>query len=337
MLPNVRFAALLGFTFGLAPLACSSPPAEGTSSGGAPTSSGSTGGGGQGSGASGGTGGTTGQGGTGGTTGQGGTGGTTGQGGTGGADTCKTALICDDFEAYAPGGAPGGAWSVSAYKGSVAVDTGRAFSGKRAVKVSADSADGYRSAMLVLKGSGLPVAGNVVFGRMMFWLESAPEATVHWTFIDGQGVVPGQNYRSLYRYGGQHPITENGTFIGSQLMANYDTPDSYQNPPKGPGSDCWLHSDKKPVPVGAWTCAEWRFDGPANQMQFWLNGAELTDLAMNGKGQGCVNQAASFEWTAPTFEQFDLGWESYQPDGARVIWIDDVALGTERLGCPAAP
>src|SRR6185436_13358442 len=138
----------------------------------------------------------------------------------------------DDFEAYSPGGAPGGAWSVATNKGAVAVDSGRAYSGTRAVKVSADATGGYRSAMMVLKNTGfLPTANNVVYGRMMFWLESAPEGTVHWTFIDGQGVVPGKGYHALYRYGGQHPIQQNGTFAGSQLMANYDTPDSYQNPP----------------------------------------------------------------------------------------------------------
>jgi hypothetical protein len=218
--------------------------------------------------------------------------------------------------------------------GTVAVDTGRAKSGKNAVKVSADAVAGYRSVMISLSDqSVLPVAGNVLYGRMMFYLESAPSGTVHWTFIDASGPVPGQNYHAIYRYGGQLPITQNGSFAGSQLMANYETPDSYQSPPIGPGSDCWLHSNQKLVPVGAWSCAEWEFDGPNNTMRFWLNGTELTDLAMTGTGQGCVNQPATFPWDAPSFERVDLGWESYQMDGARVIWIDDVALGTQRLGC----
>lgn len=316
--------ALLLPTSGLP--ACSSSP-DGSSGGGGTTTS-SSGGGGQGGQGTGGTGG----GATGGTS----TGGTTSQGGTGGADPCKTAVLCDDFEAYDPGGAPAGPWAVSTNNGSVVMDTTHARSGSRAVKVTADASGGYRSAMLVLQGGGLlPVAGNIVFGRMMFWLDSAPEGTVHWTFIDGQGPVPGQGYSALYRYGGQHPITNNGTFVGSQLMANYDTPDSYQNPPVGPGSDCWLHSDKKVVPVGKWSCAEWQFDGPASKMRYWQDGVELPDLAMNGTGQGCVNQGADFPWTAPTFERIDLGWESYQADDARTIWIDDVAIGTERIGCPS--
>lgn len=256
-------------------------------------------------------------------------------GGSGGAvDPCADTIFCDDFEGYPTGGPPGGMWDDNPYEGTIAVDTGRAHSGNNAVKISANAA-GYRSVMISLADpSLLPVAGNVLYGRMMFYLESAPDTSVHWTFIDGSGPVPGQGYSAVYRYGGQQPITDNGTFVGSQLMANYETPDWYQNPPVGPGSDCWLHSDQKVVPVGAWSCAEWMFDGPNDTMRFWLDGAELTDLTMTGTGQGCVNQPADFPWTAPSFERIDLGWESYQDDAARVIWIDDVALGLQRLGCP---
>jgi hypothetical protein len=259
-----------------------------------------------------------------------------GAGGTGGAvDPCANTIFCDDFEGYGTGAPPGGMWSSNPYQGTVAVDTGRAHSGNNAVKVSADAVTGYRSVMISLADpSILPTSGNVVYGRMMFYLESAPTGTVHWTFIDGSGPIPNQGYSAIYRYGGQVPLTQNGNFVGSQLMANYETPDSYQNPPVGPSSDCWLQSNGEVVPVGAWTCAEWMFDGPNNTMRFWLNGSELTDLAMTGTGQGCVHQAADFPWLAPSFERIDLGWESYQDDDARVIWIDDVALGTQRLGCP---
>ncbi len=254
---------------------------------------------------------------------------------TGVVDPCANTLFCDDFEGYAAGSPPGGKWNNNAYQGSIAVDTGRSHSGKNAVKISADAVPDYRSVMIEIAGAGvLPVSGNVVYGRMMFYLESAPEGTVHWTFIAGSGPIAGKGYSAVYRYGGQIPVTQNGAFVGSELMANYETPDSYQSPPVGPGSDCWLHANQKVVPVGAWTCAEWAFDGPNNSMRFWLDGTEVKDLAMTGTGEGCVHQPATFEWTAPSFESMAVGWESYQMDDARVIWIDDVALGTQRIGCP---
>lgn len=250
-------------------------------------------------------------------------------------DPCANTIFCDDFEAYAAGSPPAGKWGNNQSTGSLAVNTGKAHSGKNAVKITGDATTDYRSATMFLADkSVLPVAGNHLFGRMMFFLESAPDTSVHWTFIAGSGPVTGQNYHAIYRYGGQQPIMKNGAFAGSQLMANYETPDSYQNPPVGPSSDCWLHSNMQAVPTGAWACAEWEFDGPNNTMRFWLNGTELKDLQMSGMGQGCVNQPATFAWTAPSFERIDLGWESYQMDDARTIWIDDVALGTKKLGCP---
>jgi hypothetical protein len=128
-----------------------------------------------------------------------------------------------------------------------------------------------------------------------------------------------------------------GNFLGSQLMANYETPDQYGNPPKGPSTDCYKHASKTIVPVGAWTCAEWRFDGKNNEMRFWLNGAEVSSLAVAGKGDGCVSQPADYTWIAPTWSRIDLGWESYQLDEARTMWIDDVVISKQPIGCPPMP
>jgi hypothetical protein len=167
---------------------------------------------------------------------------------------------------------------------------------------------------------------------MMFRLESAPTASVHWTFVEGSGLVPGQTYHALYRYGGQLPVTQGSTAVGSQLMANYETPDSYGG--NGPSSDCWFHSSKVVVPVAKWSCVEWQFDGPNNTMRLWLDGAAVTSLTVAGVGQGCVNQPATYPWTAPTFDRLDLGWESYQADDARTLYIDDVIVSTSKVGCP---
>jgi hypothetical protein len=250
-------------------------------------------------------------------------------------DPCAHTFFCDDFDTYTAGQAPGGKWGKNESGGTIAVDTLHARSGKNAVKAAAAASGGYRSVMISLSDASLlPVTGNHLFGRMMFFLDGAPTGTVHWTFIDGSGPTP-SGYDAIYRYGGQIPLADAGNFVGNQLMANYDTPDSYQTPPVGPSSDCWLHATTEVVPVGAWSCAEWEFDGPNNTMRFWLNGAPLTDLTMSGTGQGCVHQPQTFTWVAPQFKRIDLGWESYQADGARTLWIDDVALGTEgRLTCP---
>ncbi|HXN30793.1 MAG TPA: hypothetical protein VN894_02985 [Polyangiaceae bacterium] len=250
------------------------------------------------------------------------------------AGSCVGAFVCDDFERYAVGTAPPSPWTVAANVGTVAVDSTRSHSGARSVKVTAPAATGYRSVMLRIAGGGLlPVAGNSVYGRMMFWLDSSPTMTVHWTFVDGSGLVAGTAYHAVYRYGGQLPLTAaDGGFLGSQLMASYDTTDSYTG--VGPATDCFQHSKSRPVPVGAWTCIEWQFDGPNDTTRFWLNGAPVPDLTVSHTGAGCVSQPAGYEWASPTISQVDVGWESYQADDARTMWIDDVAFGTTRIGCP---
>jgi hypothetical protein len=247
------------------------------------------------------------------------------------------AAFHEDFEGYQAGQVTGAAWTVETSPGATAaVDTSQARSGSKSVRIHTPAGTGTKTAFVRLAGAGgLPAAGNAFFGRMMFLLESAPEAAdpaVHWTFVQAGGVVAGQTYRALYRYGGQHPVIDGAIFAGSQLMANYETPDWYEG--VGPGSDCWHHANRVVVPVGRWTCAEWQFDGPADSMRFWLNGAAVESLTVSGTGEGCVNQPSDYPWTAPVFDHLDLGWQSYQPDAARTIWIDDVAIAPTRIGCP---
>jgi hypothetical protein len=265
-------------------------------------------------------------------------GGTAASGGSSGAkaNPCEKALFCDDFEKYAVGSAPTGTFKVQLSSGAIAIDESQHASGSKSVKFTTLAKDGSKTALLKLDASQVfPVPGNVFYGRMLFRLEAAPTASVHWTLIQAGGLVAGQSYHSLYRYGGQQPVTQGGSFVGSQLMANYETPDSYSG--NGPKSDCWFHSNKRVVPVGKWTCVEWKLDGPNNQMRMWLDGAPLPDLDVNGVGQGCVNQPASYAWTAPVFDHLDVGWESYQNDEARTLYVDDLVVSKEPIGCPPQP
>jgi hypothetical protein len=219
--------------------------------------------------------------------------------------------------------------------GTVTVDSTQKHSGSQSVKFTTQAAAGTKTAFMKLMGAPLfPVAMNTFYGRMMFYLEAGPSSSVHWTFVQAGGVVPNQtpSYHAVYRYGGQMPVMQGGTFSGSQLMASYDTPDSYGG--TGPSSDCYQQSNAVVAPMGTWSCVEWKFDGTNNALQIWLNGQAIDELTIMGHSMGCVNQAADYTWLAPTFSELELGWESYQQDDARTSWIDDVAIGTERQSCP---
>jgi hypothetical protein len=232
--------------------------------------------------------------------------------------SCAGARICDDFESYTPG-PPRGPWTVGTSMATLAVDETRAFSGRRAVHINTMGGAGtYRRAYMSATGGALfPLPGNVMFGRMMLYLVAAPAGSVHWTNIQGEGPVAGQSYRAMYRYGGQQT---------GRLMANYET--------SGVSTDCWDHSTTV-IPTGRWTCMEWRYDGPNNRMEFWLDGTQLDDLTVRGRGEGCIANDTMGNWYAPTFDTLRLGWEHYQNTTAMELWIDDVAMDTRRFGCPA--
>jgi len=291
---------------------------------------------------SGGLGGNAGTGGDGGTAGSeagagsgGATAGTGGTAGTSSADPCDTAIFCDDFESYTVGSPPDGMWIALPDGGTVTVDSAEKVSGENSVKVSTN-ASGSGSAYLRLTDSSVfPVPGNAYYGRMMFHLESAPTTAVHWTIIQSGGVVPNATHHALYRYGGQHPVMDGSDVVGSQMMANYETPDWYSNM-STPGSDCWQHADSVVLPTGSFTCVEWWFDGLNNTMRLWLDGTAIDSLTVFGSGEGCVNAPADFPWSAPEFASLELGWEFYQQDDGRTAWIDDVVISSERVGCPSA-
>lgn len=206
--------------------------------------------------------------------------------------------------------------------GEVVVSTERAFSGDKSVHVS-NTQGQYKRAYFSVDGAPVfPGAGGELFGRLMMWLDAAPKDGVHWTFIQGEGRSEDDGYDIYYRYGGQHE---------GKLMANFET--------NGVASDCWNHSQTV-MPTKAWTCLEWRFNVATDEMQFWLNGTEVEDLHVVGTGNdgsGCVESSWSKLWPAPRqFEVLRLGLEKYQDDGPLNLWIDDVAVGSTRLGCPVS-
>jgi hypothetical protein len=254
-------------------------------------------------------------------------------------DICETALVCETFDAFPPDAAPSGVWVANQNLGSVRVDRARAYSGNQAVQATTPATEtAYKAALLGYRDpSVLPTGTNGHFGRLMFFLDSAPDISVHWTFLAGAGrSAPLEGYPTgydvLYRYGGQKPVAG-----GSQLMASYETPGFYSTPPTGPDTDCHQDSAAVPMPVGRWACAEWRFDGATSEMQLWLDGVEVDGLHVIGNGTRCRTLPDNSPWIPPVFSRIDMGWESYQADVERSIWIDDFVLGEERIGCPAAP
>lgn len=283
-------------------------------------------------------GGSTGAGGFGGSAQSGVSGGGASQPGSAGSTTdggCGAAQVCEDFERETVGEAP----HLGPFRtgddpnhpsGSVVVDSAQHYSGSKSVKVTTPS--GGRSAMLRLAGAPFfPAAGNAFFGRMMYRVEALPDVNNHTSFIEAGGVVPGAvGYHAVYRYGSQRPAPD-----GSHLLASYETDDGYKG--IGPKSDCGKASDTDILESAVWSCIEWYFDGAGRKLRLWLNGAAIEKVWVDGSGTNCVSQPADYPWTAPLFDHVDVGWASYQADGARAAWVDDLVISPTRVGCPKAP
>lgn len=252
-----------------------------------------------------------------------------------GQECPAAALFCDGFEDDTVGQAPGAPWrdETGSSGASVRVDEQRAFRGARAVHVLAPKGAAYRRGYFAIHQNPVfPAAASEMYGRAMIWLDAAPitppgKPDVHWTFVQGEGRSRDDTFNSLYRYGGQHQQ-------GLGLMANFET-----TPPKH--TDCWQHSATQ-LPVQRWACVEWHFAVANNEMEFWLDGNELSDLRVVDRGgpeSGCLGDDLKGQWLAPpAFQSLYLGWERYQePENDQNLWIDEVVVSQQRVGCPAAP
>ena len=299
-----------------APRGGSGAPATGGASGGSAGGAGGTSGAGAGgAGTTGGSGGSpSGSGGAGGAT--GGSGGAGGSGGSSAADAAPvdqgpsnpagcTARFCDDFEGAAAGAAPGGSWKTALARGMLAVDETKAFSGARSVRLTHNGAPA--NMFIELRQPVLPMAGNIVYGRMMYYLTRTPTGQyTHFELVRGGGVLSGTS-RAQLNTGG-----ENG-----KVAVNYE-----------PG-DCTKYS-KVVLPEKKWTCYQFRFDGTKNDIHLWVDGVSVDDVPVAPAGGGC--------WRHPmALDTLHVGWESYHGSAPVELWIDDVAVGDQMIPCPTGP
>jgi hypothetical protein len=232
------------------------------------------------------------------------------------AGSCAGAIACDDFEGNVTGAAPA-MWTVDigpVGTGTVKVDTTRAFSGTKSLRITVMPRMDHNRAFITRALPALP--GNAFYGRMMIWVVATPPSGVHWDNIRAQGFFAGTMMDGQYNYGG-------GQTTGN-LMANYWTK----------ASDCWKSSSRK-LTTGKWACIEWLYDGGHDEMHYWLDKEEVADLAVPQKGDGCYGPNV---WHAPPFEKLSLGWYNAQPSPIPIeMWVDDVAVDTKRIGCPPPP
>ena len=233
------------------------------------------------------------------------------------------ALVCEDFEGYA-GASVAPNWMTDMTGGTLQVDTTKPFKGTKAVHFSAPAS--VSSQLQIWKAGAplFPIKGNSFYGRVMLWLSRQPTGGVHFNTVQANGMLPGSTQIAKYAYGAMY----------ARLMAGYTIRDVETGPTT---ADC----GKSPngiagYPTGKWVCAEWKFDGANDEMRYWFDGVEQTAVAVMKTDSNCVMPPPGNRWQAPLFNKLMLGWYS-QPFAMPVeLWMDDIVVSTEKVGCPAA-
>jgi hypothetical protein len=281
---------------------------------------------------SGGTGGSAGASGTGGaagSSGKGGSGGSSGNGGsagggaTGGRATstdpatflgnprCTSDLeFCESFESAS---LDMGRWQIQTSGDNPAVVTTRAARGTRSVHFHTVD----NGLALLHTREPFPMPNNRYFGRVFVWFAAMPTAPewAHWTIAGSKTDAD----ETEIRVGGQYDNMINRFGVGTD---------------HGPTGD-WTNLDEDPgdpVPVGEWVCVEWLHDGQNDVTDLWWNGVPRPSLHTTAASHG----GATGEYRMPDIDSMFIGFWLYQPETmpeAFDVWIDEVAIDGERIGC----
>jgi hypothetical protein len=238
-------------------------------------------------------------------------------------------IFCDNFESYPTAGVTNGTtlgpWkaSVTAGNGAVTIDTGKAFSGTRSLKVhiNAGSAGGGQ-----LRTKASPIFSPIrpqLYGKFRMYLQPGAGTSNHWTMFGAAGTVqpgvPLAGHHVTYLFSA---FNENGNNRFGEVFYDDQT-----------AQDCWHHSTQL-MPTGRWACVGFAVNGPQIQYRVFLDGQPVPTLSLNNTGDGCLNAAATAPWYGPSFDEFYIGALSFHPMSAPLdLWIDDVVLDTNPVAC----
>ena len=231
-------------------------------------------------------------------------------------------LISEDFESTKDGDIPKGYTKA----GAVSVVSDVAHTGKKSLRL--DSAE--RGARRIIReGPEVAALGSQHWGRLYYKVKLptpapvVPEgkkfAVIHSTLVGGKATSPLHSDPIEVRVV-DTVLGSNGSF---QYLYNVQP---RKRPEFATGSKYrFQYSDQ-------WTLVEWFVDHATQTYRFYVNGEEVPETTLN-KGAG---QFAGAEIPA-AFESIFFGWCNYQAAGEGfTAWIDDIAVGKERLGPVAA-
>jgi hypothetical protein len=215
---------------------------------------------------------------------------------------CEGFAVCDDFEAPSSPTSP--PWTVQ---------LGYSGTDGQAADVAIDATLGH-SASQSMKFSGTT--------NPRFITTAAPggSGSIYIRAFTRLSAVLGQNHITLVAIA---DASDNEIRIGGQngfLHSNLSMGDGLTPNPFVPCDICLA------PPANEWFCLEAMFDFAANHVTVWVNDAVVVD----------ADEASDWHsGTAPwpgTPTEIKFGYQSFGGDNA-TVWMDDVAVGSQRAGC----
>jgi hypothetical protein len=256
------------------------------------------------------------------------------------------AVICEDFEKYAPGAtslAPD--WIAYTYSGGLHVDATKPHAGKQSLHLTT-LAGGHHYAEILRETRGQAILPLRHFGRIMAWISTIP-AQSHWNLNMSSGPMKGAPEEvAKFLEGGMFGKLMSNYAQRGRVVTNGVYPLRGGGPETGdPGADadCAVAAPTQKVGAGHWLCWEWEFDGTSDTARLWVDGQAMNEIDALGFGTQCqgpgfmgLKMMANYKWESPSvWDKLFIGFEQYQNDAAaNEVWIDDVVVGPERVGCP---
>ncbi|MFI9005647.1 hypothetical protein ACIGNX_00250 [Actinosynnema sp. NPDC053489] len=217
-------------------------------------------------------------------------------------------LFCEDFQLVPTGAGTSLKWGVDTRDGSLEVERDRR--GQKALHVRT-----VGNGRAFLKVDDFAAPGNSFYGRVRLRVAAFPDAPdwAHYTLVEATGVGP-EVVRPL---GGQYVPTLDKALWGVGADG-------------GPTGDWTNWRESAPSEAGAWQCVEWHMDASDNRITLWFDGVPKPDLTVSTR----VHGGNPVDFLFPRFDTVKLGWQLYQPnDATHDLWLDDIALGAQRIGC----
>ena len=229
-------------------------------------------------------------------------------------------LLSEDFESTQVGQIPAGFTK----SGAVGVVDDVAHSGKHSLRMEAAEKGGRK---ITKSGPEIAAIGGEHWGRLYYKVklpvplpvipEGKTSGIIHSTLVSGTAASPlGTDSIEVRPLG--HISKADGTF-------NY----LYNVQPKGGRAEFAFGAKSRTKYTDDWVLVEWYVSYETQAYRFFIDGKEIPEMAKN---QGAGN-FAGLE-IPKVFESLSFGWTNYQAAQGEgfTAWMDDIAIGKERLG-----